>query len=224
MIDEATKLILRRILNCFENDSGSPETDYSSIYIYHDGKDDRRQVTLARGFTDDGGNLKKVVERYISKGGNYADTFRSRLNKFGQGQLVNDEVFKSTLIKASKEEKVMRDAQDEIFDECYMQPALDWADKNGFKLPLSFGVIFDSYLHSGGILKKLRQRFNEKVPSESGDEKNWISQYLDTRQKWLASIPKLSGTVYRTKFFLDNIKIKNWKLNCPLVANGSKVC
>jgi hypothetical protein len=29
--------IFCRILNAFENDSGSPETDYKSVYVYSDG-------------------------------------------------------------------------------------------------------------------------------------------------------------------------------------------
>jgi hypothetical protein len=113
--------IFCRILNAFENDSGSPETDYKSVYVYSDGTGKRKQVTLARGFTDDGGNLKKVIERYIAKGGALTKLFQARLDKFGKGTLHTDKEFIGALHTAAAE-KVMQDAQDEIFDEVYLHP------------------------------------------------------------------------------------------------------
>src|SRR6266576_6590112 len=93
--------LTQRVLNAFENDSGSPETDYKSIYLYHDGNGDRRQVTLARGFTDDGGNLKRVVDRYISKRGALSDYFKTKLGDFGRGRLDDDSEFIRKLKEAS---------------------------------------------------------------------------------------------------------------------------
>lgn len=216
---------MQRILNAFENDSGSPETDYKSIYIYHDGNGDRRQVTLARGFTEDGGNLKKVIVRYIAKGGAMSDYFQGKLNDIGKGRLVDDKEFISKLKEASSEE-VMHEAQDEIFTEAYMQPALTWAEGHGFTKPLSKAVIVDSYLHSGSVPEFLTKRFSEKKPSMGGDESTWIKQYLDTRREWLANHSKavLRTTVYRPDFFLTQIKRNNWNLDCPLIAHDVEVC
>jgi hypothetical protein len=34
----------------------------------------------------------------------------------------------------------------------------------------------------------------------------------------------LHNTTYRPKFFLGEIAKDNWTMNCPLVANGAKIC
>lgn len=216
---------VQRILNAFENDSGSPETDYKSVYIYHDGNNDRRQVTLARGFTDDGGNLKKVIVRYLAKNGAQSSYFNTKLNDFGKGRLVDDREFLRKLKEVS-DEPAMREAQDEIFLEEYMRPAMVWAEGYGFNMPLSVAVIVDSYLHSGSMLSFLMKRFSEKKPTFGGDEQNWIIQYLHTRKAWLAghSNPVLRTTVYRPNFFLEQVESNNWNLNCPLVAHDVQVC
>lgn len=216
---------INRMLNVFENDSGSPESDYTSIYLYKDGNNNRRQVTLGRGFTDDGGNLKKVVERYIKKGGKYADNFKKYLNSFGKGILDDDRDFLKLLVLSGKEDQIMRDAQDEIFDEKYWNPAEDFFNDNKFTLPLSLAVILDSYLHSGSILLFLRKRFPASVPLRGGNEKDWINQYVKVRRSWLKSKGKpLSNTLYRPDFFLSEIKKSNWNFNCPLIANDRKLC
>lgn len=216
--------IFCRILNAFENDSGSPETDYKSVYIYRDGNDKRKQVTLARGFTDDGGNLKKVVERYIAKGGSLSKLFQDRLGKFGKGVLHTDQEFIGALHTAAAE-PAMQQAQDEIFDEVYLQPALRWAQGFKFEQPLSVGVIVDSFLHSGTMTRFLMAKFTEHKPSDGGDEKKWMTSYLHERLAWFERVTgPLHNTTYRPKFFLGQIATNNWEMHCPLVANGTRVC
>jgi chitosanase len=209
---------ISRMLNAFENDSGSAETDYRTTYIYHDGNDHRRQITLGRGFTADGGNLKKVIDRYISKGGKLSDQFLNH-----QALLPDDRELLNLLHRAA-DEQVMRDAQDEIFTEVYLQPAFDWANSHGFSYPLSFAVIADSFLHSGTMLKFLMDRFAEKKPADGGRETTWIEEYVKARRDWLASKGKpLSNTLYRPRFFLDQIAANNWNLDPPLTANDTRI-
>lgn len=215
---------ISRILNVFENDSGSPETDYKAIYIYHDGNNNRRQVTLARGFTDDGGSLKIVVRKYISKGGQLAQFFTSFLTMFGTGVLVGHPEFIDGL-KTAADEQVMRDAQDETYREVYLDPAYAWASSRGFVDPLSTAVIADSYLHSGGMLKWLMNKFPEKKPVDGGDEQEWIIAYLKARYGWLhGSSGALRNTTYRPEFFLYQAHAENWTLNCPIQCRGATIC
>ena len=210
--------LISRMLNAFENDSGSPETDYGTIYIYHDGNDHRRQITLGRGFTADGGNLRKVIDRYTTLGGERAVDFQDHL------ALLPDDHELLDLLKAVSGEQAMRDAQDQIFTEVYLQPAFNWAAANGFELPLSYAVVADSYLHSGAMLQFLMNRFAEKKPANGGDEQAWIKAYVLTRRSWLAGKgPPLSNTVYRPDFFLRQINTDNWNFNPPLIANGSNI-
>lgn len=225
MITKENIKIFSRFLNLCENDSGNPETEYNKIYLYKDGNNNRRQVTLARGFTQDGGNLWKVLERYTSKGGEYSKFFSKYKTKMKDSNLWQDKEFLSNLVKAGSE-KVMKDSQDEIFNEVYLQPALDWAEDNGFKEILSVGVIVDSFLHSGRMTPFLMQKFPERKPSSGGNEKKWIKSYLTERLAWFKrSSDPLHTCMFRPQFFLDEISKNNWELKCPLTLKGKgKIC
>ncbi|MEK7720386.1 MAG: chitosanase, partial [Bacteroidota bacterium] len=116
---------------------------------------------------------------------------------------------------AWKNDPVMQQVQDRFFDLRYFQPAMQWMDDNGFSLPLSALVIYDSYIHSGSIMMFLRKRFPERTPKNGGDEKIWISQYVDTRNSWLSthSSQLLRNTVYRTGCLEIEIARNNWYLD-----------
>jgi chitosanase len=94
----------------------------------------------------------------------------------------------------------MRKAQDDFFDKRYFQRAMLWADNNGFTLPLSALVIYDSFIHSGSILDLLRKHVSEALLAKNCDEKTWISQYVNARQDWLSTASNriLQKTIYRT--------------------------
>lgn len=219
-IDPTLHRIIIRFLNLSENDNGSPENDYRTVYLYDDGNNDRSQVTLGRGFTQDGGNLWKVLARYIAKGGARADFFRPYQSKMSRADLYQDKAFLKALGESSTE-KAMQAAQDEIFDEAYLGPALDWANEHQFKLPLSIAVIADSFLHSGKMLDKLVDSFPDKKPDAAGDEKVWIKKYLQARLDWFTrSTGKLHNCMFRPNFFLGEIQKKNWDLACPLLLKG----
>ena len=81
----------------------------------------------------------------------------------------------------------MAEAQNEQFNKAYLEPAFNWFTKNGFTLPLSFLVISDSYLHSGGIREALRSKFRESPPANGGDEKAWVRSYVEARHNWLSN-------------------------------------
>lgn len=225
MIGKEYIKIFNRYLNLCENDSGNPETEYNKIYIYNDGNNKRKQLTLSKGFTQDGGNLWKVLDRYISKNGQLSSFFSKYKTKMKDGNLWQDKTLIKNLV-SSTSEQVMKDSQDEIFNEVYLQPALDWAEDNGFKEILSNCVIVDSFLHSGQMTPFLMQKFSERKPSSGGDEKKWIKSYLDERLAWFKrSTGALHTCMFRPQFFLTEISKNNWNLNCPLILKGKgKIC
>ena len=92
----------------------------------------------------------------------------------------------------------------------------------GFTLPLSLLVIYDSYIHSGSVPVFLRERFSERPPVNGGDEKAWITAYINVRYSWLKTNPKvvLQGTVYRPQCMKDQIAANNWALHLPVNAHG----
>lgn len=222
---DTSKELIIKILNVFENDSQSPNTDFSSIYIYADGTKNRRQVTLGRGFSECGGSLWMVFEEYDSNGGKNGEKLNSYKKKSCTATLPEDKEFLA-LIHDSCDEKAMRSAQDTIYDRVYWSHGEQWFDQNGFTLPLSMAVIQDSYLQSGEILDFLRKRFDERTPKDGGDEKEWITQYINTRNSWLENHSRkiLRNTTYRTHFFQKQIANSNWDLDkFPIVANGVRL-
>jgi chitosanase len=146
--------------------------------------------------------------------------------KSGRVPLTDNHEFKDLLKKAGKEDVLMRKTQDTFFDERYYKPAMRWATNNGFILPLSALVIYDSFIHSGSIISTIRNTFPNVPPAFGGNEIEWTTAYVNARHKWLSNHPReiVRKTVYRTQCFKDEIKRGNWTLSkIPITANGVKV-
>jgi chitosanase len=223
MITDQTKNKIQKIVNVFE--SGKPDGDYGCISLYEDGPNGIKQITYGKSQTTEWGNLRSLVEMYIKNSGQYALHFVEYVaGDLGRVSLVNDKNFIS-LLKQSSLDPIMRTTQDAFFDKHYWQPAKAWFDKNGFKLNLSMLVIYDSFIHSGSILKFLRNKFTEKVPVNGGDEKAWIEQYTNARLNWLKnhSNPILRKTIYRVNDFLTAMQKNDWNLEQEFSANGQKI-
>lgn len=218
------KRICEQVVNVFE--TGEVEGDYGALVTYADGPHGMRQVTYGRSQTTEYGNLEELVQMYVDANGTYSEQLRPFLPKIGVTPLAENKEFKQLLRDAGRKDPVMQRIQDEFFERRYFQPSMQWADAHEFTFPLSALVIYDSFIHSGGIFDFLRKRFPEVPPAKGGDEKTWIEQYVDTRHKWLAthSNTLLRGTVYRTQCFKREISRNNWDLSqLPINANGVKV-
>jgi chitosanase len=218
------KRLIERIVNVFE--TGTPDGDYANISIYHDGPHDIRQITYGRSQTTEYGKLRQLVIKYVDAGGAFSEALGPYVDLVGSVPLTDDAEFKNLLRKAGRQDIVMREVQDEFFDQAYFQPAIAWADEHGFAEPLSALVIYDSFIHSGSILRAIRSRFPEVPPSAGGDERAWTAAYVNARHRWLAAHPRLPvrNTVYRTRCFKNEIQRGNWDLSrVPINANGTKV-
>ena len=218
------KQLIQRIVNVFE--TGTIEGKFDKLVIYDDGVNGSHQITYGRSQTTEQGNLARLIDMYVDKGGLYANDFVPYLEKIGKESLVDDEYFKGLLIKAAREDHIMVETQDEFFDAVYWMPATDWVDRNGFSLMLSVLVVYDSYVHSGSVPMFLRKRFMERPPANGGDEMRWISSYVEVRHQWLKyhEKPLLRKTIYRTQTFLNEIERGNWALDMlPVNANGLNV-
>lgn len=218
------KRICEQVVNVFE--TGEIEGDYGALVTYADGPHDMRQITYGRSQTTEYGNLDELVQMYVDANGTFSEHLRPFLRKIGVTPLWENSEFKQLLRDAGRKDPVMQRTQDKFFDKRYFQPAMRWADANEFTLPLSALVIYDSFIHSGGIFDFLRKRFPEVPPAQGGDEKTWIKQYVDVRHEWLADHPRevVRRSVYRTRCFKREISRKNWKLSqLPINANGVNV-
>jgi chitosanase len=194
--------------------------DYGALSIYNDGPGNRRQVTYGASQTTEFGNLKDLIQMYVDAKGIKASDFKPYLTKIGNEKppsLAADGFFIS-LLKSAALDPIMHTVQDAFFLKHYFNPAQSWFTKNGFTLPLSLLVVYDSYVHSGSIPDFLRNKFAEKVPVNGGNEKEWIQEYVDARDTWLennTSRPILQQTDYRTDSFIHAIRQENWLLDKP---------
>lgn len=215
---------IREVLTIAEQ--GTRTIPYSKVEVMADGPNGKNQITLSIGFTEFGGNLKKVVGRYCDKGGVLADKFTSYYPTIGSTPMASNNYFKQLLRDAGKEQ-LMQQVQEDSFEEFYLGPAFRFCKVNNMELPLSFLVVADSYLHSGSVPDFLRKRFPASLPAKTLEgEKQWVREYTNVRHDWLAthSSQLLRNTIYRTNYYKAVIKDEDWQLErAHLVAmNGVK--
>lgn len=218
------KLICERAINAFETSSINGK--YHAFVVMNDGPSKIEQITYGRSQTTEYGNLRLLIEMYAKAKGKYSDALRPFVPMIGRTALTYNQAFIDLLKKAGKEDPVMAAVQDTFFDERYFLPAQKWAAANGFTLPLSMLVIYDSYIQSGSILDKLRSRFREMPPKAGGDEKAWITAYVKARHAWLSTHSNhlLVNSSYRTQDLLREIDRGNWMFqHLPLIAHGLPV-
>lgn len=221
-MDTKIKRKIEEVVNCFE--TGTPEGDYSDVTLFRDGPNRLLQVTYGKaGVTEYGGNLGKLLNQYVANKGQYAEDIKKYIPQLGNkpSTLAVNPTFISLLKKAGQD-PIMKQTQDEIFDSEYWVPAEQFFKDNKFTTPLSMLVIYDSYIHSGKVPMFIRNRFAESIPSNGGNEKKWITAYVEARGQWLKfnSNPILRQTIYRTNTFKTIINNNDWNLEKPINANG----
>ena len=218
------KAIIQSILSVFE--TGSVEPKYHKLVVMADGKDHSYQITYGMHQTTEQGHLAELISLYLTKADDVHNAqFKPYSSKIGRVPLYADKEFKRLLIDAGLNDEAMKAAQREFFDGAYWTPAERFFHNNEFEENLSMLVIYDSYIHSGGVPTFLRNRFSEKVPVNGGNERKWIESYTDARHQWFRnnSSELLSKCVYRTQCFKNQITIGNWDLSLPVNANGTIV-
>lgn len=214
--------LIKKVLLAFEQSTTTIQ--YSKVYLWNDGPDKRKQVTLSFGTTEYG-NLKELVRTYCLKGGTLSKELSSYISDIGVKPLADNTKF-IKLLQDAGADPIMQAVQEQAYDDMYIQPAMRWCDKSKLVLPLSRLVVADSYLHSGSILMSLRNRFPEKLPSLGGNEKKWVESYCIVRRDWLATHTRkiLNKTVYRMDFMQDLIEKGDWNLDQgKYVANGVSI-
>ncbi len=235
------------ILSIFETGSISP--DYSAVAILADG------AGLSYGkhqATDKGQALDAIVEAYIAApGALYAGRLAGYMEQLkadatalvdyeldADGEVVRDSLpgWVVELMEALRDaggDPIMQEFQDSIFDERYWQPCAVECEAMGLTRALSWALIYDTAIHSGGpgdqtkdAIWKIRKRFPGSPPSGGGDEQEWCRAYAKARYDWLATHPsgaRVAMTKARPKAFLKLMNESNWMLKAPFVVNGVTV-
>ncbi|HKX83938.1 MAG TPA: chitosanase [Pyrinomonadaceae bacterium] len=203
------------IVRIFE--TGTSKGDFGAVAVLNDGAGVSYGLNQ---FTHRSGALLDVIERYLELGGQIARNVIERRMKLLRDASANtikrlaaDITFKKAL-KAAAISSEMRSAQMQIAEERYLRPAIIECERLGLTTTLALSVVYDSITH--GSWERIRDRVIEKPANQNA----WITEYVRRRDAWLASIPRLAVTRYRTKFFLSQIAIGNWELKLPLRVHG----
>lgn len=220
MFHATDKLKALAVVNAFE--TGAAFGRFSTVAVLDDG------AGVSYGscqFTHRSGGLAAVLERYFELGGVLGRSVISRrlpaarrLTAPAIKELAADTAFRKALRAAGITDEMKR-AQIGVALDRYLAPAARECARLGFVTPLALAVVYDSMVH--GSWEKIRDRVILKLGEDRlRRERAWIAEYTAMRDKWLSSIPRLNSTRYRTKFFLNQIKLQNWELNLPVRANG----
>lgn len=207
------------IVNLFE--TGQVLGDYGQVTLL---AGDTGHLTFGRSQTTLGsGNLHRLLQRYCDNAG---ARFGRRLAAFLPQVAARDTALDANarlhnLLRATADDPVMRDVQNQFFDDVYFRPAMKAAERVGLAMPLGMAVVYDSFVH--GSWTRIRDRV-EGTPASLG-EMAWVTDYVTTRRNWLATHPRsdLRATVYRMDVFLRLIELGAWGLDLPLVVRGAEI-
>ena len=222
MLTATQKKTAQAIINIFE--TGVVLGDYSQVTLI---EGDTGHLTFGRSQTTLGsGNLSKLLQQYcVNAGARLAPQLTSYLPAMATRDTALDNDMKlHNLLRASADDLVMRDTQDNFFDKVYWQSAARAAERDGIVSPLGVAVVYDSFVH--GSWKAIRDRTIQKVnDAVSAGEKKWITTYIATRRAWLAGLSRadLRATAYRMDTFQRLIDQGYWGLKLPLVVRDQEI-
>ena len=217
--DTTDKLKAIAIISVFE--TGKSLGKFSTVAVLDDG------AGISYGFsqfTHRSGSLAAVLEKYLTYGGILGrDVIKERMPLVRRitapaiKSLSSDTSFRNAL-RAAGITGEMRQAQVDVALKNFLSPAERECEGLGFRTPLALAVVYDSLTHGSW------ERFRDAVKVNAlGNEKEWLTEYVRRRDQWLASVPRLAKTRYRTKFFLEQIARQNWEMNLPVKPNGVAV-
>lgn len=222
MLTATQKQTAQSIINIFE--TGVASGDYGNVTVI---TGDTGHLTFGRSQTTLGsGNLLDLLKRYCANPGARFGTRLARwLPRFEAIDLSLDtDTRLHNILRATADEKVMRDTQDVFFDEVYWLPAERAASNLGITSPLGVAVVYDSTVH--GAWKFMRDRTNRQSGTTAAlGEQAWIKAYVATRRDWLATGARadLRKTVYRMDAFQRLVDEGFWRLGLPLVMRGAEL-
>lgn len=208
------KAVCMAVINVFE--TGKVLGDYSKVTLI---PGDTGHLTYGRSQTTlAGGGLYFLIDLYCrQENAVYGVDLQGYLPRLLARDLSldHDEVFKQAL-KFAGADPTMRRVQDAFFDDFYWKPAHAIFTRNGWSLPLSMAVVYDSTVH--GSFHRIASRVSLSISSE----KDWVARYVMERLNWLSkhSRSDLRKTAYRPTFFLGQISSNRWNLELPMTVNG----
>ena len=221
MLTPIQKQTAQAIVNLFE--TSSARGDYGAVTVI---PGDTGHLSFGRSQTTLGsGNLHALLLRYCDNAGaRFGSRLAPWLERIEQRDTSLDhELRLHNLLRATADDPVMRETQDQFFDEDYWQPAARIAAM-GIATPLGLAVVYDSLIQ--GSWKTVRDLTIDHAGhlAELG-ERAWIEAYIATRRAWLAGHrhSDLRATAYRMEAFQRLAEQSYWGLELPLVVRGAEL-
>lgn len=222
MLTLTQKQAAQSIVNVFE--TGEVLGDYGNVTLI---AGDTGHLTFGRSQTTLGsGNLAELLRRYCGNpGARFGTRLGAWLPRVEEGDFSLDhELRLHNLLRATADDPVMRDTQDQFFDDVYWAPAVRAAERLGITTALGVAVVYDSNVHGSWVALRNKTNALDGTPDALG-ERGWISAYVDNRRNWLANHPRrdLRATVYRMDAFRRLVDQNRWGLDLPLVVSGREI-
>ena len=190
LLSPAKREIAMQLVSSAENSS----LDWRKQYAYIEDIDDGRGYTAGLiGFTSANGDMLDVVERYTSFApSNRLVEYLPALRKLAENNDDSHEGLEPDFTqnwKAAAGDEKFRAAQDRVLDEQYLAPAVKQAKADGLGILGQF-IYYDALVMHGpgnqreafGGIRSAALR-STMPPAEGGNEKAWLSAFLDERVK-----------------------------------------
>jgi chitosanase len=225
------RLLADQIISVFENET--PDIDYA----YAENLDDGRGITAGRaGFTSATGDMLLVVERYTQLvPQNPLAVYLPRLRELAEAESEAVDGLENliTAWQTAAQDSIFRRVQDNVVDEEYYQPAVDYADELGMAYPLSLLNLYDACIQHGDGddpdgLSAMITRTTAQVHGTPGDgvsEHTWLQAFMtirrsvllnatdpDTREAWAESVGRVDALI-------SIFESGNMNLTPPIVIN-----
>jgi chitosanase len=219
---------VEQLTSLFEN--GTTDLQYSYIKDLHDG----RGYTAGRaGFCTACGDLYSVVKLYTQKVSNnplakYLDTLK-KLADGGSDSTSGLKGFVDTWKNAAKD-TLFKQAQDQVVDDTYYNPAMRKAQDLGLKTALAKAFLYDTIIQHGDgddpdSFFSMLDRFNKAEggsPKTGVDEKKWLIDFIKYRKKVLQNASDAdtkdvwADSAGRCDVFLNIAQGGNYDLDGPI--------
>lgn len=232
--------VIWSITSVFE--SGRPAGNRKAFQNVDDGiiSFGRHQATLAAG------SLGQVLDLFFSL--SQSPVSLALQQEFGErirrrdATLRNDSRLKTLLVQ-SADEPAMAQAQDDVFEKVYYQPAIDHANRVGVHSPLGLACLYDTKVQGGlEIVSNLvADRLGATIIGQIGingqvDEASWIKTFLEEREarlNRLANIAAAEGrpmqaqalriSVFRVQELRKLAEANNWGLTGRFLVRGLEI-
>jgi len=194
-----------------------PENDtVSFVYNYAENIKDGRGITFGIiGFTSgtfDGTELLELVaqkdpDHYLCK---YIPAFK-HIDSLHEDGKIDDVTGLENFIADFNQygnDEVVKEAQLELLDELYWDPAMEIADDFGIELNITKGQMYDaSVRHGASGAREIAERTNAAIgePADGTDEIEWLKHYFVERKKYYEEEDGETGVIERIDILYQGI-------------------